>query len=202
MVKSKGEENMIYGYARVSTIKQATKGNSLDDQRNQLKAAGAEKIVTDAYTGTKMDRPNFTQLMEDLLPGDTLIVTKLDRFARTLVEGAQIAQKLTDRGVKINILNMGVIDGSTPTGALQMHILLAFAQYERDMIVERTQAGKAEARAKGKQVDGRPLKYTSYQLEHAMQLLDEGNSYTEVSKVTGISVSTLTRKRRKDRAEE
>lgn len=192
---------MIYGYARVSTIKQATKGNSLEDQRKQLKAAGAESIISDAYTGTKMDRPNFTKLVETIQPGDTLIVTKLDRFARTLVEGAQIAQDLTNRGVKINILNMGVIDGSTPTGALQMHILLAFAQYERDMIVERTQTGKAVAREKGIKVDGRPQKHTTYQLDHAMQLLEDGNSYREVAKVTGISVSTLTRYNRKRKAE-
>ena len=76
---------MIYGYARVSTVKQMKSGNSIEDQVKQLTEAGAQGIVTDSYTGTKMERPNFTALLERLQPGDKLIVTKLDRFARTAV---------------------------------------------------------------------------------------------------------------------
>ena len=78
---------MIYGYARVSTTKQMKNGNSIADQEQALRNAGAEIIVTDDFTGTKMDRPNFTELLKELKSGDTLIVTKLDRFARTVVEG-------------------------------------------------------------------------------------------------------------------
>ena len=190
---------MIYGYARVSTLKQEKNGNSLDEQREKLQAAGAQEIVTDSYTGTKMDRPAFTALLDKLTAGDTLIVTKLDRFARTAVEGGAIVQQLHARGVTINILNMGIAD-NTPMGKLMVTMLLAFAEFERDMIVERTQSGKAIARANGKQVDGRPKKFSPAQISHAPQLLDAGNSYTAVEEMTGISKSTLIREKRKIKA--
>ncbi len=187
---------MIYGYGRVSTPKQEKNGNSLDEQREQLQAAGAQEIVTDSYTGTKIDRPAFTALLDKLAAGDTLIVTKLDRFARTAVEGGAIVKTLHERGVTINILNMGIAD-NTPMGKLMVTMLLAFAEFERDMIVERTQSGKAIARANGKQVDGRPKKFTPAQIAHALQLLDAGNSYKAVEDMTGISKSTLIREKRK-----
>lgn len=190
---------MIYGYARVSTVKQSKNGNSLDEQRELLTAAGAQEIVTDSYTGTKMERPAFTELLNRLQEGDKLIVTKLDRFARTAVEGGVIVKELHERGVTIHILNMGIAD-NTPMGRLMVTMLLAFAEFERDMIVERTQAGKAIAREKGIQVDGRPKKFTPAQMAHAMQLLDEGNSFTRVAELTGISKATLTRARREQKA--
>ena len=190
---------MIYGYARVSTVKQL-KGNSIEEQTAKLREAGAVEIITDSYTGTKMERPNFTALLERLQPGDKLIVTKLDRFARTAVDGGAIVRDLHSRGIIIHILNMGIAD-STPMGKLMVTMLLAFAEFERDMIVERTQSGKDIARANGKQVDGRPKKYSAAQREHAMQLLAEGNSYTDVERMTGISKSTLIREMRKKKAE-
>lgn len=190
---------MIYGYARVSTPKQEKNGNSLDEQREKLQAAGAQEIVTDSYTGTKMDRPAFTALLDKLAAGDTLIVTKLDRFARTAVEGGAIVKTLHERGVTINILNMGIAD-NTPMGKLMVTMLLAFAEFERDMIVERTQSGKAIARANGKHVDGRPKKFSPAQITHALQLLEAGNSYTAVEEMTGISKSTLIREKRKVKA--
>lgn len=146
-----------------------------------------------------MDRPAFTALLDKLTAGDTLIVTKLDRFARTAVEGGAIVQQLHARGVTINILNMGIAD-NTPMGKLMVTMLLAFAEFERDMIVERTQSGKAIARANGKQVDGRPKKFSPAQISHALQLLDAGNSYTAVEEMTGISKSTLIREKRKIKA--
>jgi len=192
---------MIYGYARVSTVKQMKNGNSLEEQEKALREAGAEKIISESYTGTKMERPEFTALLDELKPGDKLIVTKLDRFARTAVEGGAIVADLHKRGVIIHILNMGTAD-NTPMGNLMVHILLAFAEFERDMIVERTQGGKASAREKGIRVDGRPKKFSRAQVEHAMQLLDEGNSYTEVERMTGISKSTLIRAKRELKAQE
>ena len=183
---------MIYGYARVSTVKQMRNGNSIEDQVAKLKEHGAQEIVTDSFTGTSMDRPNFTALLQRLQQGDTLIVTKLDRFARTAVEGGSIVKELHQRGVTINILNMGKAD-DTPMGNLMLHVMLAFAEFERDMIVERTQGGKDIARANGKRVDGRPKKYKPEQIEHALKLLADGSSYTEVEKMTGISKSTLIR---------
>lgn len=190
---------MIYGYARVSTVKQMKNGNSLEEQEKALREAGAEKIITEAYTGTKVERPSFTALLEELKPGDKLIVTKLDRFARTAVEGGAMVRDLQARGIVVHILNMGIAD-NTPMGKLMVTMLLAFAEFERDMIVERTQSGKATARANGKQVDGRPKKFNRAQVEHAMNLLDNGNSYTEVERMTGISKSTLIRARQAQRA--
>lgn len=192
---------MVYGYARVSTVKQMKNGNSLEEQEKALRDAGAEKIITEAYTGTKVERPNFTALMEELKPGDKLIVTKLDRFARTAIEGGAMVKALHERGVTIHILNMGIAD-NTPMGKLMVTMLLAFAEFERDMIVERTQGGKAAARSNGIRVDGRPKKFSRAQVEHAMQLLDSGNSYTTVEEMTGISKSTLVRARRELKAEQ
>ena len=192
------EKGMIYGYARVSTVRQMRSGNSIEEQVAKLEEAGAQEIVTDSYTGTKMERPQFTELLSRLQPGDTLIVTKLDRFARTAVEGGAIVKALHEKGVTIHILNMGIAD-STPMGKLMVTMLLAFAEFERDMIVERTQNGKAIAKANGKRVDSRPKKYKPEQMEHAMGLLASGNSYTAVEKMTGISKSTLIREVRERR---
>ena len=187
---------MIYGYGRVSTINQGKNGNSLQEQENRLREAGAQEIVLDVFTGTKIDRPEFAKLLSRLQSGDKLIVTKLDRFARTAVEGGAIVKELHERGVTIQILNMGIAD-NTPMGRLMVNMLLAFAEFERDMIVERTQAGKAVAREKGIRVDGRPKKYSPQQMAHALQLLADGNSYTQVEAMTGISKSTLIREKRK-----
>lgn len=188
---------MIYGYARVSTVKQMKSGNSIEDQVKQLTEADAQEIVTDSYTGTKMERPNFTALLERLQPGDKLVVTKLDRFARTAVEGGAIVKQLHENGITIHILNMGIAD-NTPMGKLMVTMLLAFAEFERDMIVERTQRGKEIARINNKRVDGRPKKYKPEQMAHALALLEE-HSYTEVEKMTGISKSTLIRAVREEK---
>lgn len=148
---------MIYGYARVSTKGQAKDGNSLDVQTKALKEAGAVEIFCDSFTGTKMVRPEFDKLKSLLKSGDKLIVTKLDRFARSAVQGSEVIESLIQSGVTVHILNMGVMD-NTPTGKLIRTIMLGFAEFERDMIVQRTQEGKEVARAKGVRVDGRPKK--------------------------------------------
>lgn len=141
---------MIYGYGRVSSTTRyagGEDGNSLEAQEKKLKEAGCEEIVLEAYTGTKMERPKFTKLLDKLERGDTLIVCKLDRFARTAAEGSLLVRDLVNRGIKVNILNMGIAD-NTPMGKLMVTVLLAFAEYERDMIIERLNDGKAEAKAK------------------------------------------------------
>ena len=106
---------MVYGYARVSTNKQAKDGNSLEDQRIALKNNGAEVIFEETYSGTTVDRPEFNKLMKEIKSGDKLIVTKLDRLARTAIDGGTIVRDLHDRGVVIQILNIGVAD-NTPMG--------------------------------------------------------------------------------------
>lgn len=185
---------MIYGYARVSTIGQELKGNSLKDQEETLRAAGAATVFSDTFTGKTMNRPQFSKLMEVLQEGDTLVCTKLDRFSRTAAEGVQAVQELLQRGVTVDILNMGRIDNS-PMGKLMVTMLLAFAEFERAQIVERTQTGRKIAMANG-QVMGRPSKYNQDKLALAMRLLEEGNSYNKVAAMTGISKSTLIRNRR------
>ena len=174
-------------------------GNSLTDQETALRKAGAETVVADDFTGTKMDRPEFSKLMKELKDGDTLIVTKLDRFARTVVEGVTTVRELIERGVTVRILNMGTVE-NTPTGKVTLSVMLAFAEFERDMIIERTQTGKQIARENGKRVDGRPNKFSEAKINHALDLLHSGNSYTAVEDMTGISKSTLIRAERKWKA--
>ena len=158
----------IYGYARVSTAGQKD-GNSLEVQERALKEAGATEIYSESYTGTKKDRPVLNELLEKLQAGDTLAVTKLDRMARSAIAGAELVQELLDRGIKVYILNMGMLD-NTPASKLVRQIFFAFAEFERDMIVERTQEGKAIAKTKEGFKEGRPQKYSKEQLDLAMEL--------------------------------
>lgn len=181
---------MIYGYARISSKKQLM-GNSLEDQEKDLRKHGCEEIHTEQFTGTTKNRPVFNIIMSKLKENDTLIVTKLDRLARSTQEGLEIVQTLINKGVKLIILNMGTFD-NTPTGRLSLTIFLAFAQFERDMIIERTQAGKEIAKTKAGYKEGRPKAYTDTQLNMALDLLSE-YSYTQVERMTRISKSTLIR---------
>ena len=185
---------MIYGYARVSTQGQARDGNSLEIQINELKKAGAEKIFSDVFSGAKNNRPQLDRLLKVIHFGDTLIITKLDRIARSLIQGIQLLENLSDKGVIIDVLNMGVID-SSPTGKLIRNIMLRFAEFEHDMIIQRTQEGKAIARQKPDFRDGRPKKFSKAQINHALDLLTS-YSYKQVEAMTGISVSTLVRAHR------
>lgn len=146
---------MTYGYARVSTKGQRDHGNGLDVQVRDLTLAGCEEIYSEAYTGTKTDRPELQKLLSVVEPGDTIVVTKLDRIARSTVDGINLIQPLLDRGITVHILNMGRMD-NTPTGRLTMHIFMAFAEFERDMIVTRTREGKEMARQKPGYKEGRP----------------------------------------------
>jgi len=187
----------IVGYARVSTKGQAANGNSLEEQEKTLLERGCSVVYKESYTGTKTERPVFTEVLGRLESGDTLMVTKLDRFARTATEGIKLIRELLDRGIKVHILNMGLIE-NTPTGRLILTVMAAFAEFERDMIIERTQAGKAIAKTKPGFKEGRPRKYTDTQIEIALSLLDK-YSYTQVERMTKISKSTLVREMRKRR---
>lgn len=186
---------MIYGYARVSTTGQSKDGNSLEDQTQALQKYGCQEIITEAFTGKTMERPQFQLLLKKLQPADTLVVTKLDRFARTAIDGVATVRGLFDRGVRVHILNMGLVE-NTLTGNLILTVMLAFAEYERGMIVERTQTGKAVARQDPNFREGRPKKYTATQMQHAMELLESRKSYRQVEAMTGISKSTLIRARK------
>ena len=186
---------MIYGYARVSTKGQAKDGNSLEAQEKALRESGANEIYVDAFTGTKTDRPEFDKLIDKIQKGDTLIVTKLDRFARSMTQGSELVSDLIEKGIKVYILNIGVMD-NTPSSKLIRNVFFAFAEFERDMIVERTMEGKAIAKQNPDFREGRPKKYSRKQIEHALELL-ESNSYKQVEDMTGISKSTLIRAKKK-----
>ena len=183
---------MIYGYARVSTAGQYRDGNSLEDQVSALQKYGCQKIIEETFSGKTMERPKFQKLLESLKEGDTLVVCKLDRFARTAIEGVQTVRELFDKGIRVHILNMGLIE-NTLTGNLILTVMLAFAEYERGMIVERTQTGKAVARQDPNFKDGRPKKYTPEQLQLGLMLLEQGKTYKQVQALTNISKSTLIR---------
>ena len=182
---------MIYGYARVSTRGQAKDGNSLEAQENALRSAGATMIYADAFTGTKTHRPELDKLMAIMQSGDTMVVTKLDRIARSATQGIELIQMLLDRGIIVHVLNMGLMD-NTPTGKLIRNIMLAFAEFERDMIVERTQEGKVIAKQNPDFREGRPKKFSKAQMNHAVELLNR-YSYKQVEQMTGISKSSLIR---------
>lgn len=183
---------MIYGYARVSTKSQSRDGNSMEEQRNALIKYGCSEIIEEAYTGKTMERPEFAKLFSRLQEGDTFVVTKLDRFARTAVQGVQAIRELFNRGVKVHILNMGLIE-NTLTGNLILQVMLAFAEYERGIIVERTQTGKAIAKANdpnfkdgrhSKEIDTKTLRglYKSY--------LNGDRTVADCCKELGVSRST------------
>ena len=191
---------MKYGYCRVSSYIQL-KGYSLEDQKQKLIAAGVpeENIFMEKYTGRTTDRPVFQELISRLRPGDELVCTKLDRFARSVVEGLITIRQLVDKKVFVNILNMGRIDDS-PVGNFILTMMLAFAQFERDMIKERTAAGKLIARQQEGYHEGHP-RISKAKIKHALDLL-VSNSYSQVAKMTGISKSTLIRYERERKAKE
>ena len=188
---------MVYGYARVSTYGQARDGNSLDFQIQALRNAGAIQIFSDVFSGSKNYRPQLDHLLNIIQTGDTIIITKLDRIARSLVHGIQLLEYLSNKGVIIDVLNMGIIDDS-PTGKLIRNIMLAFSEFERDMIIQRTQEGKAVARQNPNFHDGRPKKFSRTQIDHALELL-QTHSYKQVADMTGISRATLGRAKAKQK---
>ena len=187
---------MKYGYARVSTHWQASDGNSLEAQIESLNAAGADKIYMDEYSGRTTKRPQLDELLSVISSGDELIVTKLDRMARSVIEGSELSKRLQEKKITVNVLNIGCMDNS-PTGRLITNIMLSFAEFERDMIIERTQEGKNAAKRNNPDFkDGRPCKFSDEQMELALELLEK-HSYKEVSNMTGISKSTLQRAKNK-----
>ena len=187
---------MIYGYARVSTIAQSRDGNSLEEQTAALTEYGCQEIITEAYTGKTVERPRFAELLSRLQSGDTLVITKLDRFARSTIEGVQTVRELFARDVKVHILNIGLIE-NTLTGNLILTVFLALAEFERGMILERPQNGRAVARMQPGYREGCPPKDKPAQISHALELLSSGMTYRRVEELTGISKSTWIRARRK-----
>lgn len=185
---------MRYGYARVSTKGQARDGNSLEAQSKLLTDNGAEVIYHDAFTGTKLDRPELNKLVDMLQEGDILIVTKLDRLGRSLSKTTELITNLIERGVTINILNLGVLSNSS-VNTLMRNVLLAFAQFERDMILERTSEGKEIARQNPDYKEGRKTKRTP-EFEEYLAKVERGEMTIKAACAElGVSASSFRRYR-------
>ena len=185
---------MIYGYARISA-KVQLKGNSLEEQKNELRKNGCQVIVEEQFTGKTTARPKFEDLiLNQLQPGDTLVVTRLDRLARNVTEGVSTIRGLFNKNVRVHVLNVGLLE-NTAMGNFFITTLLAVAELERCMILERTAAGKEIAKTREGFKEGRPP-IARAKIELALKLL-ENHSYKKVADMTGISVATLARYRRK-----
>jgi DNA invertase Pin-like site-specific DNA recombinase len=178
---------MNIGYARVSTTDQ-----NLDLQKDALNSADCEKIYTDKMSGTKTERPGLNQILGILREGDTLVVWKLDRLGRSLTHLIKIMNILDERSIYFKSVQES-LDTSTPGGKLIFHVFGALAEFERDIIRERTLAGLAAARARGR-VGGRPRKLTKEQTEMAKKLINDPTILIEdICKTLGVSRSTLYR---------
>lgn len=188
---------MECGYIRVSSKSQAENNSLAEQEQAILEKYPSAEIYREVYTAAKdfNNRVVFNELVDRLVSGDVLVVCKMDRFCRNVREGLNIIDSLLAKGVTVHILNLGVIDNS-PIGRLLYTVLLAFAEFERNMIVERTKAGRELARQKDGYIEGRPRKFSNTQLALTMQLL-ENHSYKQVSAMTGISKSTLQREKKK-----
>ncbi|MDU4427623.1 recombinase family protein [Clostridium sp.] len=186
---------MIIGYCRVSSKGQID-NNSLEQQEREIiEKYNDVEIYKEQYTGTTMDRPILNEVLDKLNKGDTLVVSKLDRLARTTKEGITIIEMLFNKNVAVHVLNVGLLE-NTIMGRFFLTTLLAVAEMERNMIIERTRSGKEIARTKEGYKEGRPKKYSKKQIDNALSMLTVNGgvySYKEVEELVGISKSTLIR---------
>jgi DNA invertase Pin-like site-specific DNA recombinase len=177
----------LLGYARVSTGDQR-----LDLQLDALKAAGCQRVWSDTASGSLTERPELLLLFDHLRPSDTLVVWRLDRLGRSVRHLINVVGDLAEQGVGLRSLQEG-IDTTTPGGRLVFHVFSALAQFEREVIIERSRAGVAAARARGR-VGGRPALMTPAKLGTARRLREgQGHTLEEIAGVIGVSRSTLVR---------
>lgn len=178
---------MLFGYARVSTDDQ-----NLEGQIDALNAAGAERIFTDKISGAKRTRPQLDQLIDQLRPGDTVIVTKYDRLARSLKDLLELVEVIKSK--KAGFRSLGEdIDTTTPAGTLIFHVFASIAQFERERIAERTREGLAAARKRGR-VGGRKPALTPEQKEEVRELRDtQGKSLAKIARLYNVSTRTIQR---------
>ena len=177
---------MLIGYARVSTDDQ-----NLDLQKDALQAAGCDKIFEDKASGAAVHRPGLDNALSHLRDGDCLVIWKLDRLGRTVKGLVDLVHDLEHRGVQFRSITDG-IDTTTPSGRFFFHVMSGLAQMERELIAERTRAGLAAARARGRK-GGRKRKMTESKVAAARKLLAAGTPPAEVAKNLGVSIPTLYR---------
>jgi DNA invertase Pin-like site-specific DNA recombinase len=178
----------ILGYARVSTVDQ-----SLDRQRDELNAAGAERIYSEVGSGKKgAPRPEWDELLRSLRADDTLMVTELSRLGRSTSQLSALSDDLSERRIALRILNLG-IDTGTPAGKLIYTIISGVAEMERDLLIERTNSGIAAARARGRS-GGRKREFSPAAVRKAQERYDGGQmSVSEIARLAGVSRQTLYR---------
>lgn len=186
MAKTATTTGHLIGYARCSTADQ-----SLDLQLDALKEAGCTKLFSEKASGKNTERPELEKALEYMREGDTLVIYKFDRLSRSTKDMLAIADKLKERGINLKSLNDD-IDTSSAYGQFFFTICAAFSQLEREMIVSRTNAGLAAAKARGR-VGGRKELVTKEKAITAKKMLDEGMSAAEVAKVIGLSKATMYR---------
>lgn len=178
---------MLVGYARVSTDQQST-----DGQIDSLKAAGCERVFTEAMSGTRADRPQLVEALAFMRPGDVLAVVRLDRLARSMRQLLTTVDGLQARGIGLRSLHEN-IDTTTATGRLVLHIFGALGQFEVELLKERTRSALAASRARGR-IGGRPPALDQIKVTAARAMLASGNlTAAEVARQLGCAPSTLYR---------
>lgn len=180
---------MIYGYARVSTDTQ-----SLAAQVDQLTAAGAEKVFQEKASGARSERPQLRRLLQQLGPGDVVIVARLDRLARSTRDLLNVLGGITERGAAFRSLADAWADTTTPHGRLMVTVLGGLAEFERELIRARTGEGIRRAKASGVKLGRKPA-LDAYQRKRALEMLDEGKPGVEVARLLAVSESTISRLR-------
>jgi DNA invertase Pin-like site-specific DNA recombinase len=177
---------MLIGYARVSTQDQ-----NLEMQRDALLKAGCQKVFDDKLSGARTDRPGLSKILEMLRKGDTLVVWKLDRLGRSVKQLIDLVAELHKQGIQFKSLT-DAIDTGTTSGRFFFHVMASLAEMERELNIERTQAGLELARQLGRR-GGRKPKMTGSKIESAKKLLASGIPPRDVAKDLGVSVATLYR---------
>ncbi len=177
----------IYGYARVSTEDQ-----TLGLQQTELQDKGCNKIFAEKISGARSDRPQLTKLLKALKPGDVVVVTKLDRLARSTVDLQNILQSIKTASADFKVLDTPSLDTTNPYGKLLFDILGALAEFERSMIKTRTSEGRNAARARGVHL-GRPRKLNPDQKREALSRLQNGESLVSVARTFDVDPTTIGR---------
>lgn len=184
-----------FAYARVSTADQTA-----SNQLREIELAGfsvdKRRVITESISGSVSagQRPGFAELLLKMEEGDVLIVTKLDRLGRNAMDVRATVEMLADRGIRIHCLALGGVDLTSAAGRMTMQVLNAVAEFERDLLIERTQAGIARAKAEGKSM-GRPSTPSKPQQEEIRRQLDEGASVASLAKRYTTSRQTIMRVR-------